>query len=100
MVSIGDEDCIVARAYTNWDGDPIDLEEVKEPKYHLFISEANGVPKKYAFGEEWVGTALFVNDCGEDTPEGAFMRWLMDNEKKLTTDDLEEALMCFREEMR
>jgi hypothetical protein len=43
---------------------------------------------------------LFVNDCGGDTPEEAFMRWLMDNEKGLTTDDLEEALMCFREEMR
>ena len=36
---------------------------VKELKYHLFVSEVNGVPKKYAFGEEWVGTALFVNDC-------------------------------------
>ena len=100
MVSIGDEDCVVARTYTNWDGDPIDLEEVKEPKYRLFVSYTDGVPRKYAFGENWTGAALSIDDCGEDTPEGAFMRWLMDNEKELTAGDLEEALMCFREEMR
>lgn len=78
----------------------VSIGDVEEPKYHLFVSEVNGDPRKYAFGKNWVGAALSINDCGEDTPEEAFMRWLMDNEKELTTDDLEEALMCFREEMR
>lgn len=78
----------------------VSIGDVEEPRYHLFVSEVNGVPKKYAFGEEWVGTALFVNDCGEDTPEEAFMRWLDENHAELSAKDVEEALMCFREEMR
>ena len=37
----------------------------------LYVHYVDGVPTKYAYGEQWVAMALYMDDIGYDTPEGA-----------------------------
>lgn len=61
--------------------EPYEPEEKEKPEYReagarLYIKYMNGEPVKYAFGEEWVSMALFMDDIGYDTAEEAVVAWL------------------------
>lgn len=61
--------------------EPYEPEKEIKPEYReagarLYIKYMNGEPVKYAFGEEWVSTALFMDDIGYDTAEEALAAWL------------------------
>ena len=42
----------------------------------LYIKYRDDIPVKYAFGEEWVSMALFMDDVGYNTAEEAISAWL------------------------
>ena len=42
---------------------------------NLWVMNIGGEIKKYAFGPEWVAMALYMDDCGKDTPEDAVLDW-------------------------
>ena len=55
------------------------LENRKETEFkgaRLYIKYRDDIPVKYAFGEEWVSMALFMDDIGYSTAEEALSAWL------------------------
>lgn len=46
----------------------------------LYIKYRGDTPVKYAYGEEWVATALYMDDYGFDTPEEAKAAWEREQE--------------------
>ena len=41
----------------------------------LYVKYENDTPIAYAYGEEWVAMALFMDDIGYATPEEAKAAW-------------------------
>ena len=41
----------------------------------LYIKYEGDTPVAYAYGEEWVAMALYMDDIGYDTPEEAKSAW-------------------------
>lgn len=42
----------------------------------LYVKYEDGTPVAYAYGEEWVAMALYMDDVGYATPEEAKLAWL------------------------
>lgn len=62
-----------------------DVEERKEKPAELYVKyDAGGVPIAYAYGEEWVAQALYMDDIGYKTSEEAIAAWEKENEKRVT----------------
>ena len=49
----------------------------------LYIKYIGDVPVAYAYGEEWVATALFMDDIKYKTPEEAKAAWEMRKKSKM-----------------
>lgn len=45
--------------------------------------DAGGVPIAYAYGEEWVAQALYMDDIRYKTPEEAMEAWQRENERRV-----------------
>jgi hypothetical protein len=53
-----------------------DVEDRKEKPVKLYVKyDAGGVPIAYAYGEEWVAQALYMDDIRFKTPEEAMAAW-------------------------
>lgn len=50
----------------------------------LYVKYQDGVPAAYAYGEEWVAMALYMDDIGYKTSEEAIAAWEKENEKRVT----------------
>ena len=48
---------------------------MKEPGEHLFVKYEGGKIVGYAYGEEWVAAAMYVDDICYPTPEEAKAAW-------------------------
>ena len=46
----------------------------------LYVKYDDGVPVAYAYGEEWVAMALYMDDVGYATPEEAKLAWIAGKE--------------------
>lgn len=45
----------------------------------LYIKYEGDIPVAYAYGEEWVAMALYMDDVGYKTPEEAKAAWEREN---------------------
>ena len=50
--------------------------EPEPPAEQLYVSYRDGKPVAYAYGEEWVAMALYMDDIGYPTPEEAKLAWI------------------------
>ena len=48
----------------------------------LYVKYEGDTPVAYAYGEEWVAMALFMDDVGYPTPEEAKAAWRSMQEKE------------------
>lgn len=46
----------------------------------LYVKYEDGAPVAYAYGEEWVAMALYMDDVGYATPEEAQLAWIAGKE--------------------
>ena len=46
----------------------------------LYVKYEDGAPVAYAYGEEWVAMALYMDDIGYATEEEAKLAWLAGKE--------------------
>lgn len=47
----------------------------------LYVKYQDDKPIAYAYGEEWVAMALYMDDIGYDTPEEAKAAWEREQEE-------------------
>lgn len=57
-------------------------EDEEEHMPQLYVMYQDGAPVAYAYGEEWVAQALYMNDIRYKTPEEAIAAWEKEHEKR------------------
>lgn len=49
----------------------------------LYVKYEDGEPVAYAYGEEWVAMAMYMDDIGYPTPEEAKLAWIAGHPDKV-----------------
>ena len=58
-------------------------EDEEEHMPQLYVKYQDGEPVAYAYGEEWVAQALYMDDIRYKTPEEAMEAWSRENERRV-----------------
>ena len=53
----------------------------------LYVKYEDGEPVAYAYGEEWVAMAMYMDDVGYPTPEEAKLAWIAGHPDKVGGKD-------------